>query len=102
MRLISVTPAGTPTAACDPVHFGGVEVFKDGQWARICNGGFLLRTRGDLFHSVAAQVRNSRAILPPHWSSSHKRKSRHRLRCKRMVKCDGTPLCMRYELFNAC
>lgn len=59
MRLIPVTSAGTPTAACDPVHFGGIEVFINGRWARICNGDFR-QNEGDLFHPVAAQVRNGR------------------------------------------
>lgn len=27
-----------PTAACDAVHFGGVEIFHDGLWGRICSG----------------------------------------------------------------
>lgn len=30
----------TPTAPCDTVHYGGVEIFNDGQWGRICIGDF--------------------------------------------------------------
>ena len=28
------------TATCDEVHFGGVELFRDGIWGRICVGRF--------------------------------------------------------------
>ena len=27
-----------PTAVCDDVHFGGVELFREGVWGRICTG----------------------------------------------------------------
>ena len=29
-----------PTAVCDDVHFGGVELFREGVWGRICTGPF--------------------------------------------------------------
>lgn len=35
------TLAGTvATSPCDDVHFGGVEIFNDGAWGRICFGTF--------------------------------------------------------------
>lgn len=29
-----------PTAPCDDVHLGAVELFIEGRWGRICNGDF--------------------------------------------------------------
>lgn len=51
VRLVSLV--GTvATSSCDDVHFGGVEIFNDGAWGRICFG------RGDDFaqFTVDAQV----------------------------------------------
>ena len=37
VRLVPLVDS-VPTAACDDVHFGGVELFWDGRWGRICAG----------------------------------------------------------------
>ena len=36
VRLVPLNGNSPPTAACDEVHFGGVELFHDGRWGRIC------------------------------------------------------------------
>ena len=36
VRLVPLNGNSPPTAACDDVHFGGVELFHDGRWGRIC------------------------------------------------------------------
>jgi len=53
VRLIPVAATGVTTAACDQAHFGGVEVFAGGRWARVCNGG---QNDGNVYHAVVAQV----------------------------------------------
>eukprot|EP00892_Ulva_mutabilis_P007291 jgi/Ulvmu1/4934/UM204_0006.1 len=40
VRLVPLNGTDVPTAACDDVHFGGVELFREGQWGRICAGRF--------------------------------------------------------------
>lgn len=40
LRLVPLNGTTSPTAACDDVHFGGVEIFHDGRWGRICNDRF--------------------------------------------------------------
>ena len=40
VRLVPLTGITSKTAPCDAVHFGGVEIFNDGQWGRICSGRF--------------------------------------------------------------
>eukprot|EP00892_Ulva_mutabilis_P005900 jgi/Ulvmu1/3682/UM017_0098.1 len=40
LRLVPLNGTGVATAACDDVHFGGVELFRQGRWGRICNGRF--------------------------------------------------------------
>ena len=42
-----------PTAVCDDVHFGGVELFREGVWGRICTGPF---PRGTAEFTLDAQV----------------------------------------------
>ena len=54
VRLIAIDMTGPPTAECDPVHFGGVEVFTGGRWARICNG--ISNNSGNRRHIIVAQV----------------------------------------------
>lgn len=55
VRLASVPATATPTATCDPVHYGGVEIFTGGEWTRICNGG-ATRDDDEVF-PVVARVR---------------------------------------------
>lgn len=38
VRLVSLGGTVTATSTCDEVHFGGVEIFNDGVWGRICAG----------------------------------------------------------------
>ena len=53
MRIVPLNGTAVPTAVCDDVHFGGVELFHEGTWGRICAGRF----RGDLFEfTLDAQV----------------------------------------------
>eukprot|EP00892_Ulva_mutabilis_P007289 jgi/Ulvmu1/4932/UM204_0003.1 len=40
VRLVPLNGTAVATAACDDVHFGGVELFREGQWGRICAGRF--------------------------------------------------------------
>ena len=40
MRLVPLNGTAVPTAVCDDVHFGGVELFREGSWGRICPGRF--------------------------------------------------------------
>ena len=40
MRLVPLNGTAVPTAVCDDVHFGGVELFREGIWGRICAGRF--------------------------------------------------------------
>lgn len=40
VRLVPLNGTAAPTAACDEVHFGGVELLFQGRWGRICNGRF--------------------------------------------------------------
>ena len=40
VRLVPLNGTVAPTAACDEVHFGGVELFFQGRWGRICSGRF--------------------------------------------------------------
>ena len=40
MRLVPLVDTAVPTAECDDVHFGGVELFREGAWGRICPGRF--------------------------------------------------------------
>ena len=43
VRLVPLNGTAVPTAVCDDVHFGGVELFREGTWGRICPG----RTGGE-------------------------------------------------------
>eukprot|EP00892_Ulva_mutabilis_P007854 jgi/Ulvmu1/5440/UM223_0001.1 len=38
VRLVALGGAVGVTTTCDEVHFGGVELFNEGQWGRICSG----------------------------------------------------------------
>lgn len=38
IRLVTLNGTSSNTAACDAVHFGGVELFREGVWGRICTG----------------------------------------------------------------
>lgn len=38
VRLVPLNGTTSATAECDPVHFGGVELFREGRWGRICSG----------------------------------------------------------------
>ena len=40
VRLVPLNGTTTATAPCDPVHFGGVEIYHDGRWGRICSDRF--------------------------------------------------------------
>jgi len=40
MRLVPLNGTTMPTGPCDDVHFGGVELFREGAWGRICKGRF--------------------------------------------------------------
>lgn len=48
IRLVNLSGVNSSSAACDEVHFGGVELFNEGQWGRICRGqGSSIRSAGD-------------------------------------------------------
>ena len=53
VRLVPLNGATAATAACDDVHFGGVEMFFQGRWGRFCNT--LLGLGHDVF-TLDAQV----------------------------------------------
>ena len=36
VRLVPLVETAVPTAVCDEVHFGGVELFREGVWGRVC------------------------------------------------------------------
>lgn len=38
VRLVPLNGTASATAECDPVHLGGVELFREGRWGRICSG----------------------------------------------------------------
>lgn len=38
VRLVPLNGTAVATTECDEVHFGGVELFHDGRWGRICPG----------------------------------------------------------------
>lgn len=38
MRLVPLADTPTPSAACNEVHFGGVEIFNSGRWGAMCIG----------------------------------------------------------------
>lgn len=38
VRLVPLIGATASTATCDSVHLGGVELFRQGRWGRICTG----------------------------------------------------------------
>lgn len=38
VRLINIRGTNFTTQPCDDVHLGGVEIFNDGRWGRICDG----------------------------------------------------------------
>ena len=40
MRLVPLNGTAVPTGPCDDVHFGAVELFREGAWGRICAGRF--------------------------------------------------------------
>ena len=40
VRLVPLNGTAVATAPCDDVHFGGVELFREGRWGRICSGRF--------------------------------------------------------------
>ena len=40
MRLVPLSGTAVPTAVCDDVHFGSVQLFREGAWGRICAGRF--------------------------------------------------------------
>ena len=40
VRLVPLNGTAVPTAVCDDVHSGGVELFREGAWGRICAGSF--------------------------------------------------------------
>eukprot|EP00892_Ulva_mutabilis_P007276 jgi/Ulvmu1/4920/UM202_0005.1 len=50
VRLIQLSGINEATQPCDDVHFGGVEIFNDGQWGRIC------KSRGSETSIVNAKV----------------------------------------------
>eukprot|EP00892_Ulva_mutabilis_P011614 jgi/Ulvmu1/8825/UM049_0005.1 len=39
VRLVPLNDTASPTAACDAVHFGNVELFLQGRWGRVCDAG---------------------------------------------------------------
>ena len=53
MRLVPLNGTAVPTGPCDDVHFGAVDLFREGVWGRICAGSF----GGDADHfTLDAQV----------------------------------------------
>lgn len=38
VRLVTLNGTSSNTSVCDAVHFGGVELFHEGHWGRICTG----------------------------------------------------------------
>lgn len=38
VRLVNLRGNNFTTQSCDEVHFGGVEIFNDGEWGRVCTG----------------------------------------------------------------
>lgn len=37
LRLVRLFESASETRPCDDVHFGGVELFRQGRWGHICN-----------------------------------------------------------------
>lgn len=53
IRLVPLQDFDASTSPCDDIHFGGVEIYNDGQWGRIC-GKVVGREPGSL--ALEAQV----------------------------------------------
>lgn len=39
LRLVPLNASVASTAVCDDIHFGAVEMFREGRWGRICKTG---------------------------------------------------------------
>lgn len=53
VRLVPLKGESLPTSSCDAVHLGGVELFREGRWGRVCAGRS--GRAGELF-TLGAQV----------------------------------------------
>jgi len=55
VRLVPLEDTAVATGECDDVHFGGVELFFQGRWGRICSLSRFLLNRAAEF-TLDAQV----------------------------------------------
>lgn len=65
MRLVPVVRGQPATAACDVAHFGAVELFRGGQWGRICTTDETFRNRAADMFVLDAQVPSHAPLSPP-------------------------------------
>lgn len=56
VRLVPLNGTSSATATCDTVHMGGVELFRQGRWGRICTSGAFNRLDLDEDHGMHTLV----------------------------------------------